>query len=57
MSIVDPFSVAHFVGFKVNVDANPGFRASRYTLGYDLPPAFAGLETYVDTIGRRIVVD
>jgi hypothetical protein len=53
--VVDPFSVAHFVGFEVKIGANPGFRASRYTLGYNPPPASAGSGIYVDTFGRRIV--
>jgi hypothetical protein len=38
------------VGFEVWVGANPGFGASRFTLGYDLTPASAGLGTYVDTV-------
>ena len=39
---IELFSVGRFVGFKAWVDANPGLRASRFTLGYDLTPAFAG---------------
>jgi hypothetical protein len=52
---VESFSVVHFVGFEVRVGVTLGFRASRSTLGYDLPPASADSGIYIDTLGWRLV--